>query len=133
MVLLGKVPTSTVIYQIIPSQVTKSCKYFTVWKTKFCLGFFIKYNILCIFGDIMFCACFITNSNTPPWVFFMLFKFYKCHQITQSVSIMLGNSKCEEEVAQMWSPENIFVKKFAKFTGKHLFRKFEKLFLSLQF
>ena len=27
-----------------------------------------------------------TKSNTPPWVFFMFLKLYKCYQITQNIT-----------------------------------------------
>ena len=31
-----------------------------------------------------------TNGNTPPWVFFTIFKLYKRYQIVQSVSFVHG-------------------------------------------
>ena len=33
-------------------------------------------------------ACNFTKSNTPPWIFFTLFKLCKWYQIAQSVSNM---------------------------------------------
>ena len=31
-------------------------------------------------------ACNVTKSNTPPWVFFTIFKLYKWYQIAQNIS-----------------------------------------------
>ena len=31
-------------------------------------------------------TCNFTESNTPPWVFFMLFKLYKWYRIVQSTT-----------------------------------------------
>ena len=71
-------------------------------------GFFLNYNV-------MFCAIWyhfynlknvenshggvlllvklqkaynFTKSNTPPWMFFMFFKLYKCYQIAQSIAFV---------------------------------------------
>ena len=33
-------------------------------------------------------ACKFFKSNTPPWVFFTVFKLYKWYQIAQSVSMV---------------------------------------------
>ena len=33
-----------------------------------------------------------TQSNTPPWVFFMILRFYKWYKITQSISYQAVHS-----------------------------------------
>ena len=33
-------------------------------------------------------ACNFTKSNTPPWVFFVIFKLYKWYQIAQTSYMM---------------------------------------------
>ena len=38
-------------------------------------------------------ACNVTKSNTPPWVFFTLFKLYKWYQFAQRITNMLGFRK----------------------------------------
>ena len=34
-------------------------------------------------------ACNFTKNNSPPWVFFAIFKLYKCYQIAQSITFVL--------------------------------------------
>ena len=34
-------------------------------------------------------ACYLTKSNTPPWVFFTFFKLYKWYQIAQRITFSL--------------------------------------------
>ena len=38
-------------------------------------------------------ACNFTKINTPPWVFFMLFKLYKWYQIAQRITYYTVYSK----------------------------------------
>ena len=33
-------------------------------------------------------GCNRSKSNTPPWMFFMFFKLYKCYQIAQSIAFV---------------------------------------------
>ena len=37
---------------------------------------------------LLLTKCYVTKSNTPPWVFFMFFKLYKWSQVKQSTIIM---------------------------------------------
>ena len=39
--------------------------------------------------------CYFSKSNTPPWVFFTFFKFYKWNQVAQPITY-----------AQFKKPEN---------------------------
>ena len=40
-----------------------------------------------IFGKIAGLAFSVTESNTPPWVFFTFFKFWKWYQTTQRITL----------------------------------------------
>ena len=49
--------------------------------------YFYKVNVKNTHGVVLFLLkkqvsdCKFTKSTTPPWVFFMFFKLYKCYQI----------------------------------------------------
>ena len=51
-------------------------------------------------------ACNFTKSNTPPWVFFTIFKLYKWYQIVPSVSL---NLKTEHYVVDLVSRKKLSI------------------------
>ena len=43
--------------------------------------------------SVNFSTCNFAKINTPPWVFFLFFKLYKCYQITQRITHANKGSK----------------------------------------
>ena len=89
------------------------------------------------------CMCYFTKSNTPPWVFFTLFKFYEQHQIAQTTTHSPNTINAKSKVilpaitkmfdcAYMSKYTSVMIKQFYKQLLRSLFNPFTTKTLTYQ-